>query len=134
MTTDSQPIVVDANAVIMACDTGMLDSLAQAHRLVAPSLMWIECCSTLHRRMRRARRSDGPERVAYEQICAARIERSDKHARGVPWDLAGLLGWHKTSDAEYLGLATAIGGAIFTFDTRMADGARRLAIPVVVPE
>ncbi len=105
----------------------------QGVRLAAPRLLWTEACSVLHRMMRR-RRSDGiAELEAFDRVLDGPIELVDGYDRRVPWDLASLLGWHKTYDAEYLAAARHVGAGIVTLDGQMADGARRLGIPVVVP-
>lgn len=133
MSTDRRT-VIDANAAIAAVDAGVLDNLARASVLCAPSLFWIECCSVLHRRMRLRRVAEGPELEAFDRIAAAAIDpiRPDDHR--APWDIASRLGWQKTHDAEYLAAARYVDGQLLTLDRRLADGARRLGIPVVVPD
>jgi predicted nucleic acid-binding protein len=129
MAAESRPLVViDANVAVMLADRDAFDDLAERVTILAPPLLRIEACSALHRSARR-RSSDGArERDQYRRIVDAPIELVDGIDPNAPWDIATLLGWHKTYDAEYLAAARHRGAAILSFDEQVRSGARRLGI------
>lgn len=126
------PVIIDADVAIRLANFDAFAALAH-RRMFAPRLFWTECCSVLHRARRRRASSDGRERISYERILGAPIELVDDYDRRAPWDIASILGWHKTYDSEYLAAARHLGAGVCTFDQQLAEGARRLGIPVVAP-
>ena len=75
-------------------------------------------------------------RAASESLAAlesGRIrQRSDVRLGRRAWEIADLLGWMKTYDAEYLALAQLLGCAVVTLDAGIKDAAKRLSVRVVV--
>jgi predicted nucleic acid-binding protein len=126
-------LVIDTDAAIQIADRDAFEWLADRYVLLAPRLLWIETCSVLHRMMGRRRAFDGYEETMFERISAAPIALIDGYDRRAPWDIASLVGWQKTYDAEYLAAARHANAGIFTLDQRLSDGARRLGVAVVVP-
>lgn len=129
----SSIVIIDANAAMRLASNDEFQRFA-GYDLCAPRLFWAECCNALHRAMRRRSGGDGPELESHERIIRAPIMPIDGYERRAPWDIASILGWHKTYDAEYLAAARHTGAGILTLDQQLADGARRLGIPLVVPQ
>ncbi len=127
-------LVIDTDAAIQIADRDAFGWLADRYALMAPRLLWTETCSVLHRMMSRRGAFDGYEETMFERFSGAPIELIDAYDRRAPWDIASLVGWPKTYDAEYLAAARHAGAGIFTLDQRLSDGARRLGIPIVVPD
>jgi predicted nucleic acid-binding protein len=127
-------LVIDADAAIRVASSDGFGNLTGSWELLAPRLLWTECSSVLHRAVSRRAVGDGYERELFDRILGAPIRLIDAYDHGMPWDIASLVGWRKTYDAEYLAAARNVGAAIFTFDKQMIDGARRLGIDVVSPD
>lgn len=134
MSTSPRPaLVLDADATIALAERDALTRLSQRWTLVAPPLLRIEVCNVLHRALARRRATTGPELVVFQRIVDSPIETISSFAPNAPWDIADLLGWQKTYDAEYLAVARRLGAGIFTLDQQLATGAQRLGIELVIP-
>lgn len=125
-------VVVDASAML-----ALFDPASQGHRgvlmaavarseitLVAPHLMWSEATSALHLLVNRGR-IDGSTALQRLSLLDAAPVRSENppglHRRA--WDIADLMGWGRTYDAEYCALADLIGGTLITDDGRLVRAA-----------
>jgi predicted nucleic acid-binding protein len=134
MSTSPRPaLVLDADATIALAERDAITRLSQRWTLVAPPLLRIEVCNALHRALARRRATTGPELAVFQRIVDAPIETISSFAPNAPWDIADLLGWQKTYDAEYLAVARRLGAGIFTLDQQLATGAQRLGIELVIP-
>ncbi|MDX6397115.1 MAG: hypothetical protein QOJ43_523, partial [Gaiellaceae bacterium] len=114
--------VVDAGAVIHLASAGI--EVADAHELLAPTLLRSQTLSALHEAVQRG---EIPADVARDHL--TRIGRmqirllGDAVLRRRAWDLADRLGWASTYDAEYVALTQLQADAFVTLD---ADLARRV--------
>jgi predicted nucleic acid-binding protein len=128
-------LVVDASVALGACAVadGFRELGEHEHELVAPALMWSEALSALHEQLWR-----GHLHVEDAEDVRARLDRapvavrSPRRLRAEAWRIAGELGWAKTYDAEYVGLASLLGCRLVTVDGRLRRGADRLGL-VVLP-
>lgn len=125
--------MLDASVALRASGAeGGFDQFGD-QELFAPPLMWSEARSVLHEL---AWRGEVLPRDA--EATHARLERSPVRRRSHPrlghqaWRLADELGWAKTYDAEYVGLAVILGCLLVTLDARLRRGADRLGC-VVAP-
>ena len=133
MSTDrAVTVVLDADAAILLGRNDWFERFAKRWRFVAPSLLWSETRSALFRESRRQRSAGDVERTAFERICAAGIVEHSID-RATPWDVAELVGWSKTYDAEYLALARELDVGLFSLDRQLRRGAQRLGIELVTP-
>jgi len=123
-------VVIDAD---VAMSLGLVDAFERVNarvQLVAPRLLWAECCSVSRRAVARRRADEGPELDAYLGLVNAPVGLVDDYDRREPWDIAALLGWHKSYDAEYLAAARHVGASIWSMDRQLNHGARRLGVPI----
>ena len=111
--------VVDASAVLHLASTGV--EVADAHELLAPTLLRSQTLSALHEAVQRGEiRAD----VARDRL--TRIGRmpirllGDAVLRRRAWDLADQLGWASTYDAEYVALTQLQADAFMTLDAELA--------------
>ena len=111
--------VVDASAVLHLASAGV--EVADAHRLLAPTLLRSQTLSGLHEAVQRG---EIPAGVARDRL--ARIGRmpirllGDAVLRRRAWDLADRLGWASTYDAEYVALTQLRADAFVTLDAELA--------------
>ena len=123
--------MVDASVAVAASyRAGGFDQLG-GERLVAPSLLWSEARSALHElRWRGEITADDAER-ARRRVEDSPVERVDDRRLGdEAWRLADELGWAKTYDAEYVGLARLLGCRLVTLDARLRRATDRLGFVV----
>jgi predicted nucleic acid-binding protein len=132
MSTERRRCVIDADATIALVRHGSIERLSRDWAFVAPSLLWSECRNVLHRAMYRPG-ATGEEPDIFDRIVRAPIARIDDVPPRSPWDIADVLGWPKTYDAEYLAVASRESIGVFSFDRRLRAGARRLGIELVTP-
>lgn len=126
--------MIDAVIALRMAARDAFHAPVRSSRLVAPRLLWTECCNVLHRSISRDGADEARVWDIHERILHAPIEEIDDFDRREPWNIASLVGWRKTYDAEYLAVARHVGGAIWTFDQQLLDGARRLGIAVAAPD
>ena len=121
-------LVVDANVVLQSCiDAGGLGPLT-GYDLVAPPIMRSEATSSLHEMRFRGDISQDLAERALGALQALEIPvESPSGFWERSWQVAGLLGWAKTYDAEYVALAQLLDCRLVTLDARLARGASRLA-------
>ncbi len=132
---DGRPIVVvDADVAMSLGHLRAFERVAATVNLVAPRLLWTECCSVSRRAVARRHENEGPELDAFAELLASPVELVDDYDRRAPWDIASLLGWHKSFDAEYLAAARHVGGSIWSLDRQVNSGARRLGVPIATIE
>jgi predicted nucleic acid-binding protein len=128
----SATIVIDADAAIFLGRNDWFERFANGWQLVAPTLMWSETRSALFRESTRRPSEASDHRSTFARICAADITELPID-RSAPWDIAELLGWSKSYDAEYLALARELRAGLFTLDRQLRHGARTLGIELVQP-
>ena len=111
--------VVHASAVLHLVGEGT--EVADAHELLAPTLLRSHTLSALHEAVQRG---ELPAEVARERL--TRIGRmpirllGDAVLRRRAWDLADQLGWASTYDAEYVALTQLQADAFVTLDAELA--------------
>jgi len=111
--------VVHASAVLHLAGEGI--EVADAHELLAPTLLRSQTLSALHEAVQRG---ELPAEVARERL--TRIGRmpirllGDAVLRRRAWDLADQLGWASTYDAEYVALTQLQADAFVTLDAELA--------------
>lgn len=134
MSADRRPLlVVDADAAIGTALVDRFDVIARDWRLLAPPLLWSETCSVLHREISRSGRSPSEQRVLFDRIRRAPMQRVELRDPAEAWDIADVLGWSRTYDAEYLAVARGHGAGLFSVDRSLRNGAQRLGIELVAP-
>ncbi len=111
--------VVDAGAVLHLASSGA--TVADAHELLAPTLLRSQTLSALHEAVQKG---ELPADVARERL--TRVGRmpirllGDAVLRRRAWDLADQLGWASTYDAEYIALTQLQADAFVTLDAKLA--------------
>ena len=125
-------IVVDASVVVRAV---LAERVRRAlpDDLHAPALLWSETASTLRQLMWRGEADPGLAREGLAWLIQAPITRHDDPALlERAWRISDELGWAKTYDAEYVGLARFLGAPLLTVDSRLRRGASKV-IEVIGP-
>jgi predicted nucleic acid-binding protein len=124
-------LVVDASVALAASwGAGGFETLG-AEELVAPALMWSEARSALRELLWRreiAREDADATRERLERCPVAR--RTHARLGAEAWSVAEELGWAKTYDAEYVGLARLLGCRLVTLDARLRRATARLGFVV----
>ena len=111
--------VVDAGAVLHLASAEV--AVADAHELLAPTLLRSQTLSTLHEAVQRGELTAD---VAGDRL--ARIGRikirllGDAVLRRRAWEVADQLGWASTYDAEYVALTQLQADAFVTLDAELA--------------
>ena len=102
-------------------------TVADAHRLVAPTLLRSQVLTSLYQAVRRNEVTK-PEAVArLDHIRALRLRLlGDRVLQSVAWKVADQLGWSDTFDAEYIALTQLQADAFVTLDARLAAAASEL--------
>ena len=126
-------IVLDASAAVQACLAADGFDLFGNEHLIAPVLFWSEASSALREMRWRKEISAALADIALERLLAAPVSpRSPKRLRREAWRVAEELGWMKTYDAEYVGLARTARCRLFTLDARLRRSAGRV-VPFIGP-
>jgi predicted nucleic acid-binding protein len=111
--------VVDAGAVLHLASAEV--EVADAHELLAPTLLRSQTLSVLHEAVQRG---EIPAEVARDHL--TRIGRmsirllGDAVLRRRAWDLADRLGWASTYNAEYVALTQLQADAFVTLNAELA--------------
>jgi predicted nucleic acid-binding protein len=111
--------VVDSSVVLHLTSEEV--EVADAHKLLAPTLLRSQTLSMLHEAVQRG---ELPADVARDRL--ARIGRmpirllGDAVLRRRAWELADQLGWASTYDAEYVALTQLQADAFVTLDQKLA--------------
>lgn len=124
-------LVLDANVAVFACSSPRGLEVLRGRELLAPPLMWSEFLSSVHRAL--WRREISPEQAAQIRAAFDRLDverRSPRRLAERAWQIAELLGWARTFDAEYVALADLTGSRVITLDRRMRRGADRLGLVI----
>jgi predicted nucleic acid-binding protein len=127
-------LVIDASAALylLASERG-IEPFAK-FELVSPALLWSEVTSVLNEMRWRGDLTPALAQTAFDRLLASPIRRrADEGLYRDARDVARLLGWAKTYDAEYVALARALGIDLMSRDERLRRGASRL-ITVVTPD
>lgn len=126
-------LVVDASVIVQVSLAGGALGPLEGHDLIAPTLLASEVTSVLCEMTQRGEVPHEHARVAVARLGSLpiRYERPDGLAERA-WDLARLLGWAKSYDAEYVALALDLEAPLFTIDARMRRGAGHV-VPMPSP-
>lgn len=127
-------LVIDASATLYLLASGDGIEPFATLELAAPALLWSEATSVLNEMRWRGEVSAALADTAFDRLMSCPIEKHSGHhvyrdARHVGREL----GWAKTYDAEYVGLAWRHGVRLLSRDERLRRGASRL-ITVVGPD
>lgn len=124
-------LVVDASVAIAASHSPIGLARLASHKLVAPHLLVAETSSVLHEMVWRREIRLDRGRLMLSRIATSPIELTNPEGLAdAAWDVAEELGWAKTYDAEYVGLARLLRCRLVTVDERMLRGVARLRIAV----
>jgi predicted nucleic acid-binding protein len=124
-------LVVDATVVLHA--SGSADGFDEfgGETLVAPALMWSEARSVLHELRWRGEVAQEDAEATRARMERCPVKRRDHRRLGQEaWRIADALGWAKTYDAEYVGLAVLLRCRLVTLDARLRRGAERFGCVV----
>jgi predicted nucleic acid-binding protein len=124
-------LVLDASIAVVAALARDGFSALREESLVAPPLLWSEARSALHELMWRGEISAEDAVAARGRLDASPIaQRSHARLGQEAWELAELLGWAKTYDAEYVALAQLLRCRLVTVDARLHRATERLGFVV----
>ena len=111
--------VVHASAVLRLAGEGI--EVADAHELLAPTLLRSQTLSALHEAVQRGEFTAEVARDRLTRIGRMPIRLlGDAVLRRRAWDLADQLGWPSTYDAEYVALTQLQADAFVTLDAALA--------------
>jgi predicted nucleic acid-binding protein len=111
--------VVDSSAVLHLASEGV--EVADAHELLAPTLVRSQTLSALHEAVHRGEIPADLARDRLARIGGLRIRLlGDAVLRRRAWDVADRLGWASTYDAEYVALTQLQADAFVTLDAELA--------------
>jgi predicted nucleic acid-binding protein len=112
--------------VVVACLAEDGWSWFGGYDLVAPPLVLSESCSVLHETQWRKDLPHELARLALDRLIVAPIRLQPLESHKQAWEIAELLGWAKTYDAEYVALARSLGCTLVTLDDKLRRGVRDL--------
>ncbi len=127
-------LVIDASATLylLASEDG-IEPFADLG-LVAPALLWSEVTSVLNEMRWRGELSVALADAVFDRLMSSQIERhTGDDIYSDARDVGRELGWAKTYDAEYVGLARRHAVRLLSRDERLRRSASRL-ITVVAPD
>ena len=111
--------VVDAGAVLHLASANL--EVADAHELLAPTLLRSQTLSALHEAVQRGELTADVARERLTRIGKMPIRLlGDAVLRRRAWELADQLGWASTYDAEYVALTQLQADALVTLDAKLA--------------
>jgi predicted nucleic acid-binding protein len=111
--------VVDAGAVLHLASAEV--DVAEAHELLAPTLLRSQTLSMLHEAVQRGDLSSEVARDRLARIGRIRIRLlGDAVLRRRAWEVADQLGWASTYDAEYVALTQLQADALVTTNAELA--------------
>jgi len=126
-------LVVDASIVIQLQISGGRLGPLTGHELVGPPLLYAEATSSIREHVYRGEIPSDRGRGFVDGLAALPITiHEPKNLRMAAWDVATDLGWAKTYDAEYVGLAMLLDCPVVTLDLRLQRGASRI-VRVLTP-
>lgn len=124
-------LVLDSSAVLRAAMSTEARATLAGHVLLAPPLMWSETCSAVHEAVWRREIDEGGAERVLATLAELGIEcREPARLHIEAYRLASELGWAKTYDAEFLGLAFLEDARVLTADERMHRGAKRTGLVI----
>jgi predicted nucleic acid-binding protein len=102
-------------------------SIADAHQLLAPTLLRSQVLSQLYRTVARGEitKKEADRRLDYLRSLRIRF-LGDRVLQQVAWKIADQLGWPDTLNAEYVALTVLQADAFVTLDRRLAREAMRI--------
>jgi predicted nucleic acid-binding protein len=101
--------------------------VADAHRLLAPTLLRSQVLSSLYHAVQRGELTTHEARERLDHIRRLRIRLlGDRVLQGLAWKIADELGWSDTLDAEYVALTRLQADAFVTLDARLAGAVREV--------
>jgi predicted nucleic acid-binding protein len=129
----TDPLVVDASAVVKAALVPDGFQALAAFALHAPTLLWSEVTAALRQLEWRNEISadEGAAALQRALTAAIRAHKSADLAVGAT-RAARQLGWAKTYDAEYVALAQSLDAPLLTIDARLRRAVAR-SVTVLVP-
>jgi predicted nucleic acid-binding protein len=128
-------LVIDASVALAAASVANGFKVFGKEELVAPPLLWSEARSVLHETAWRREISKQQAHRTLEALDGSPIKTRWHEKLGLTsWRVADEMGWAKTYDAEYVGLAQLLGCRLVTLDARLRRGADRLGLVVALDE
>jgi predicted nucleic acid-binding protein len=111
--------VVDAGAVLHLASEEV--EVADAHELLAPTLLRSQTLSLLHEAVQRGELTANVARDRLARVGRIKIRLlGDAVLRRRAWEVADQLGWASTYDAEYVALTQLQADAFVTLDAELA--------------
>ena len=123
--------VVDAGAVIHLATEEL--EVSGRHELLAPTLLRSQTLSVLHDAVHRGELPSDVALDRLERIWRIRIRLlGDAVLRRRAWEVAGLMGWADTYDAEYVALTQLQADAFVTLDADLARSVKGVVATVSI--
>lgn len=128
-------LVVDASVVVRGCASSAGLAVLGDDDLHAPALMWSEARSVIRRACWWGEVDAERAAAIVKAVDACPIKlHLEAEVDALAWRVAEELGWAKTYDAEYVGLAQMLKCRLVTFDGGLLEAARELGFVVGVAE
>ena len=117
--------VVDASAVLALLAEDV--EVAEAHQLLAPTLLRSQLLSAMHEAVHRGELEPGVARERLVRFNGMKLRLlGDAVLRRRAWEVADELGWASTYDAEYVALTQLQANALVTLDPALREQAATL--------